>query len=130
VETGPILRGAKQILAPPPYEPSKPPLFSETLRSKGKFRRSICNQSVELCVVVLCWCLLHSAYCTAVQWRFFFGGGEARWLNLALTPIFALNPLVTVRRNAHIASAVLATAIPSVHLSHAGIVSKRRHIAR
>ena len=42
-------------------------------------------------------------------------------------------------RNAHIAStAVLATAIPSVHLSfrpsvcplHAGIVSKRRHVAR
>jgi len=42
------------------------------------------------------------------------------------------------RRNARIASAVLATAIPSVCpyvrpsvcLSHAGIVSKRRHVAR
>jgi len=37
-------------------------------------------------------------------------------------------------RNARIASAVLATAIPSVCLSvrrsHAGIVSKRRHVAR
>jgi len=37
-------------------------------------------------------------------------------------------------RNTRIASAVLATAIPSVRLSvclsHAGIVSKRRHIAR
>jgi len=36
-------------------------------------------------------------------------------------------------QNARIASAVLATAIPSVcpsvHLSHAGIVSKRRHVA-
>jgi len=30
------------------------------------------------------------------------------------------------RRNARIASAVLATAVPSVCLSHAGIVSKRR----
>jgi len=37
-------------------------------------------------------------------------------------------------RNARIASAVLAIAIPSVRLSvcssHAGIVSKRRHVAR
>ena len=37
-------------------------------------------------------------------------------------------------RNARIASAELATAIPSVRLSvrlsHAGIVSKRRHVAR
>ena len=37
-------------------------------------------------------------------------------------------------RNARIACAVLATAIPSVHPSvcpsHAGIVSKRRHVAR
>ena len=42
--------------------------------------------------------------------------------------------IFTARRNARIASAVLATAIPSVcpsvRLSHAGIVSKRRHIAR
>jgi len=46
--------------------------------------------------------------------------------------------LFTVRRNALIASAVLATAIPSiclsvclsVRLSHAGTVSKRLHIAR
>jgi len=42
-----------------------------------------------------------------------------------------------IARNARIASAVLATAIPSVclsvrpsvRLSHAGIVSKRRHVA-
>ena len=38
------------------------------------------------------------------------------------------------RRNARIASAILAAAIPSVRLSvcpsHAGIVSKRRHVAR
>ena len=48
----------------------------------------------------------------------------------------------TAHRNAHIASAVLAIAIPSVRLSvslsvrlsvrlsHAGIVSKRLHVAR
>ena len=44
----------------------------------------------------------------------------------------------TTRRNARIASAVLATAIPSVcppvrlsvRLSHASIASKRRHVAR
>ena len=44
----------------------------------------------------------------------------------------------TARHNARIASAVLAMAIPSVRLSvclsvclsHAGIVSKRRHVAR
>jgi len=44
-------------------------------------------------------------------------------------------PIFTARRNARIASAVLAMALfpsvcPSVRLSHAGIVSKRRHIAR
>jgi len=51
-------------------------------------------------------------------------------------------PLFTARRNARIASAVLATAIlsvcpsvrpsirPSVRLPHAGIVSKRRHVVR
>ena len=33
-------------------------------------------------------------------------------------------------RNARIASAVLATAIPSVRPSQAGIVLKRRHVAR
>jgi len=42
--------------------------------------------------------------------------------------------LFTACRNAHIASAVIATAIPSVCPSvcpsHAGIVSKRRHVAR
>ena len=46
--------------------------------------------------------------------------------------------IFTARRKARIASAVLATAIPSVCLSvrpsvclsHAGIVSKRRHVAR
>jgi len=43
--------------------------------------------------------------------------------------------IFTVRRNAHIASAVLATAIPSesvclsVRLSHAGIMSKQQHVA-
>jgi len=44
------------------------------------------------------------------------------------------NTLFTVRHNARIASTVLATAIPSVclsvRLSHAGIVSKRLHVAR
>jgi len=39
-------------------------------------------------------------------------------------------PVVTARRNARIASAVLATAIPSVCVSHDGIVSKRLHVAR
>ena len=46
--------------------------------------------------------------------------------------------VLTARRNARIASAVLATAIPSVclpvclsvRLSHASIVSKRRYVAR
>ena len=42
--------------------------------------------------------------------------------------------IFTARRNARIASAVLATAILSVclsvRLSHAGIVSKRRHVAQ
>jgi len=42
--------------------------------------------------------------------------------------------IFTARRNAGIASAVLAVAIPSVcpsvRLTHAGIVSKRRHVAR
>jgi len=33
-------------------------------------------------------------------------------------------------RNARIASVVLATAIPSVRLSHTGIVSKPLHVAR
>ena len=36
----------------------------------------------------------------------------------------------TARRDARIASAVLATAILSICLSHTGIVSKRRHVAR
>jgi len=56
-------------------------------------------------------------------------------------PFLTLPPVVkpsifTARRNARVASAVLATAIPSVCLSvrlclsHAGIVSKRRHVAR
>ena len=43
-------------------------------------------------------------------------------------------PGFTASRHARIASAVLSTAIPSVRpsvrLSHAGIVSKRRHVAR
>jgi len=55
-------------------------------------------------------------------------------LVLALCLVF----LFTARRNAGIASAVLAIAIPSVcpsvrlsvRPSHAGIVSKRRHVAR
>ena len=34
------------------------------------------------------------------------------------------------RRNARIASAALAIAFPSVRPSRAGIVSKRRHVAR
>ena len=51
---------------------------------------------------------------------------------------FLFIPLFKARRNARIASAVLAIAIPSVCpsvrlsvcLSHAGIMSKRRHVAR
>ena len=46
--------------------------------------------------------------------------------------------IFSARRNAHIASAVIATAIPSVCLSicpsvclsHVGIVSKRQHVAQ
>jgi len=60
----------------------------------------------------------------------FQAGCRKRRLNLAL--VFA------ARRNARIASAVLATAIPTVRpfvcpsvcLSHAGIVLKRLHVAR
>jgi len=48
--------------------------------------------------------------------------------------IAARTGFITARRNARIASAVLATAIPSVRLSvrlsYAGIVSKRLHAAR
>jgi len=44
--------------------------------------------------------------------------------------ITILPSIFTARRNARIASAVPATAIPSVCLSHAGTVSKRLHIAR
>jgi len=59
-----------------------------------------------------------------------------------LTPITPNYPYFYSARSARIASAVLATAIPSVRLSvclsirpsvrpsHAGIVSKRRHVAR
>jgi len=46
----------------------------------------------------------------------------------------ATDAIFTARRNARIASSVLATGILSVHPSvcpsHAGIVSKRRHVAR
>ena len=52
--------------------------------------------------------------------------------------IAAISHFITARRNARIASAVLATAIPSVRLSvclsvcpsHAGTVSKRLQLAR
>jgi len=54
--------------------------------------------------------------------------------NMVNFGIVASKIVFTAHRNARIASAVLAIAIPSVHLSvrlsHAGIVSKRRHIAR
>jgi len=43
---------------------------------------------------------------------------------------FLSTVIFTARRNARVASAVLTTAIPSVRPSHAGIVSKRRHVAR
>ena len=50
-----------------------------------------------------------------------------------LSPIFVEGTVFTARRNARIASAVLAVPIPSlclsVRLSHAGIVSKRLHVA-
>ena len=47
-------------------------------------------------------------------------------------PVILVQPyraifIFAARRNARIASTVLATAIPSVCLSHAGIVSKRLH---
>jgi len=54
------------------------------------------------------------------------------------TNVLSQSYIFTARRNARIASTVLATAIPSVRpsvcptvcLSHAGIVSKRLHVAR
>ena len=50
---------------------------------------------------------------------------------IPFTAVFLMIIVVfTVCRNARIASTVLATAIPSVRLSHSGIVSKRRHVAR
>jgi len=62
----------------------------------------------------------------------------ARWKTLVEFLLSTIELLVTARRNARIASAVLATAIssvclsvrPSVCPSHTGIVSKRRHEAR
>jgi len=67
----------------------------------------------------------------AVARPLFVPNGEA--LLLAL-PLICLQIDFYSAHNARIASAVLATAIPSVHLSvcpsHAGIVSKRQHVAR
>jgi len=59
-------------------------------------------------------------------------GGEepwlmARWKARVEFLLSVIEFLFTARR---IASAVLATAIPSVCLSHAGIVSKQLHVAR
>ena len=62
----------------------------------------------------------------------------ARWKALAEFLLSVIELLFYSARNARIASAVLATAIPSVcpsvclsvRLSHAGIVSKRWHVAR
>ena len=49
-------------------------------------------------------------------------------------PTYIIPTIFYSARNARIASAVLATAIlsvrPSVRPSHAGIMSKRRHVAR
>ena len=62
-----------------------------------------------------------------------------KYANLQLTWTYEVCTYIFYSaRNARIASAVLATAIPSVRLSvrptvcptHAGIVSKRRHVAR
>jgi len=51
------------------------------------------------------------------------GGDDAALCQISLITFYSA-------RNARIASAVLATAIPSVRLSHAGIASKQRHVAR
>jgi len=48
----------------------------------------------------------------------------ARWKARLKILLSVIELLLTVRCNARIASAVLATAIASVSLSHAGIVSK------
>ena len=56
------------------------------------------------------------------------------WIQCSTKPRTKYRPTesmhFTARRNARIASAVLAISILSVCLSHAGIVSKRRHVAR
>jgi len=54
----------------------------------------------------------------------------ARWKARVEFLLSVIELLFTARRNARIASAVLAIAIPSVRPSHAGIVLKRRHVAR
>ena len=62
----------------------------------------------------------------------------AVWISPRFCDKVSSSVFFTARRNARIASAVLATAIlsvcpsvcPSVRLSYAGIVSKQRHVAR
>jgi len=79
--------------------------------------------NVVLYTVVLCLLILCAAVAAAAT--------------TTTTITFCFHSFFTVRRNVSIASTVLATAIPSihlsvlsVHLSHAGIVSKWLHVAR
>jgi len=71
---------------------------------------------------------MYTVYTATSRSRFAVVGGK-RYVIVSATSSEGF--LVTARR---IASAVLATAIPSVcpnvRLSHAGVVSKRRHVAR
>jgi len=63
---------------------------------------------------------------------------DVTYENLRIRHSLNCNVVFTARRNARVVRAVLATAIPSVclsvrpsvRLSHAGVVSKRRHVAR
>jgi len=65
-------------------------------------------------------------------------GLKTDFMDSTTGPFLLSISVLTARRNARIASAILTTAIPSVclsvrpyvRLSHAGIVSKRRHVAR
>jgi len=75
--------------------------------------------------------LYRPSYCVGLSWFLY-----ARSLGMRVSFIFYT--LSTAHRNARIAGAVLAIAIPSVcpsvcpsvRLPHAGIVSKRLHVAR
>ena len=73
------------------------------------------GSATPLSIDILHECILQKAECSGLADRVLPGSGLS---------------LVTARAMLAFASAVLATATPSVRPSHAGIVSKRRHVAQ